>query len=308
MTPNATPSSAARRPYGAYLLLAVATFLWAANPVAGRAIAHDISPIAIAFLRWALALPILYVMVRSELGRHAALIRKRWAWFALMGLLSTAPNHALVYWSLHYTTAINVQLFNSIIPVLVILVQWAFLSTRPTRAESIGVSVSFLGVLVIVTAGEFARLARLDLNFGDMLVLATFVGWSVYSVLLRFRPPQLSPFAFILVAAAFGVAILAPVFLLDLLILHHALPGADPRVWGWIAIIVIGSGVLAPALHSAGIDRIGPTRGSLFLHLIPVFGVGMAIAVLGESFHRYHALGFTLVLAGLVIANRRRHS
>ena len=299
------PSS---RASAAYLLLATATLLWAGNPVAGRIIAPDTSPIAVAFLRWALALPILYLFVADELRSNAPLIRSRWRFLALMGLLSTAPNHALVYWGLHHTTAINVQLFNSIIPVLVILMQWMFLKMRPNRSEWVGVSVSMVGVLVIISAGEFARLARLDLNFGDLLVLATFVSWSAYSVLLRFRPTELSPFAFIFVAASFGATALFPVFILDWLILGHALPGADWQVWSWILFIVIGSGVLAPALHSAGIDRIGPTRGSLFLHLIPIFGVGIAMAVLGEAFHRFHAVGFALVLLGLMIANQSRRA
>jgi drug/metabolite transporter (DMT)-like permease len=289
----------------AYALLAVAAFLWAGNSVAGRALAGDVSPLGLAFWRWTLALPILYFIVRAELRAQWPIVRAHWKRLTLLALLSAGPNHALVYWGLHYTSAINVQLFNSTIPIWVVLIQWVFLALRPTRAESAGVIVSLVGVLLILTAGYPLRLFALDLNFGDLIILATFLGWSVYAVLLRFRPAELSPFAFVFTTACIGILAIAPFYAIELM-LGHGLPPAEPRVWGWILFIALGSSVFAAAFHSAGVDRIGPARASLFLHLIPVFGVGMAIAILGEAFAWYHAVGFVLVLAGLGLANRAR--
>lgn len=293
----------------AYALLAVAAFLWAGNPVAGRALVDDLSPIALSFWRWVLALPILYLLTARELREQWPVIRRYWKRLAFLALISTAPNHAIVYWALHYTSAINVQLFNSTIPAWVILIQWAVLRQRPSGGEGAGLVVSLAGVVAIITAGDPRRLVALQFNFGDLIILGSFTVWSLYAVMLRFRPSELSPFAFIFMTATFGILILLPAFAIDLA-LHgvqpNTFPAAEPRVWGWLLFIVIGSSVLAATCHSAGVDRIGPARASLFLHLIPVFGALLSIFILGEQLAWYHAVGFALVLAGLAIANRRR--
>ncbi|MEO7403607.1 MAG: DMT family transporter, partial [Burkholderiales bacterium] len=273
------------------------------------ALAEDLSPIALSFWRWALALPILYLLTARELREQWPVIRRYWKLLAFLALISTAPNHAIVYWALHYTTAINVQLFNSTIPAWVILIQWAVLRQRPSGGEGIGLVVSIIGVLAIITAGDLRRLVTLQFNFGDLIILASFTVWSLYAVMLRFRPSELSPFAFIFTTATFGVVILLPAFAIDLAVhgfRQGVFPAADARVWGWLLFIVIGSSVLAATCHSAGVDRIGPARASLFLHLIPVFGALLSVFVLGEQLAWYHAAGFALVLAGLSIANRPR--
>jgi drug/metabolite transporter (DMT)-like permease len=234
--------------WGAYLLLAAAAFFWAGNPVAGRALNADLSPIALSFWRWVLALPILYLITARELRTQWPVIRRYWKRLALLALISTAPNHAVVYWGLHYTSAINVQLFNSTIPAWVILIQWAVLRQRPTGAESLGLVVSLLGVIVIVAAGDWQRLVALEFNVGDLIILASFTVWSLYAVMLRYRPSELSPFAFIFMTATFGVLILLPAYLIDFSI-AHSVPSATVRVWGWLAAIVLGSSVLAAAVH-----------------------------------------------------------
>jgi drug/metabolite transporter (DMT)-like permease len=42
------------------------------------------------------------------------------------------------------------------------------------------------------------------------------------------------------------------------------------------------------------------------MYLIPVFASLMAIVMLGERLYPFHVAGFALVIAGVVIATRRR--
>jgi drug/metabolite transporter (DMT)-like permease len=50
---------------------------------------------------------------------------------------------------------------------------------------------------------------------------------------------------------------------------------------------------------------IGPNRAAPFLHLVPVFGSVLAIALLGETLRPFHVIGYVLVLAGVIIASRQ---
>src|SRR5690349_7304227 len=54
-----------------------------------------------------------------------------------------------------------------------------------------------------------------------------------------------------------------------------------------------------------GIELIGANRAAPFIHLVPVFGSVLAIALLGERLQLFHAVGYALVLAGITLATRR---
>ncbi len=54
-----------------------------------------------------------------------------------------------------------------------------------------------------------------------------------------------------------------------------------------------------------GIELVGANRAAPFIHLVPVFGSVLAIALLGEQLHLFHAVGYLLVLAGITLATRR---
>ena len=53
------------------------------------------------------------------------------------------------------------------------------------------------------------------------------------------------------------------------------------------------------------IELIGPNRASIFLHLMPVFGVILAIVLLKEKFQMYHFIGATFIVTGIYLSNRK---
>lgn len=279
--------------------------LWAGNAVVARALKDDASGVFLSFWRWALAIAVMAPFVWRGIVAKRDILRRRWAYLLFCGWVSTAPNNAIVFTALKSTTAINVQLFNSVIPVWVLLVSWLAFKRPPHRAEAWGVAVSLAGVLVIVTEGMIGRLLSFDLNGADLAVLTVFFFWGVYSASLRFRPLELTAFEFSFVCAVIGTALLAPVHVYEVISLGQW-PQFTVRLLAGVAFLALISSLLAATLYSAGIDRLGPSRGSLFIHLVPVFGVAMSVGFLGEALRWYHLLGFVLVLAGLAVANRGR--
>jgi drug/metabolite transporter (DMT)-like permease len=53
---------------------------------------------------------------------------------------------------------------------------------------------------------------------------------------------------------------------------------------------------------------VGASAAGFTLHLLPVFGTLLAIALLGETFHAFHAVGIGIILAGVVLATRATRS
>ncbi|MGB7287269.1 MAG: EamA family transporter [Salaquimonas sp.] len=48
----------------------------------------------------------------------------------------------------------------------------------------------------------------------------------------------------------------------------------------------------------------GSNRGGVFINIVPIFGAGLAIVILGEQFHLYHALALILVIAGVWLSQK----
>jgi len=285
----------------AYLALATTSMIWSGNTIAGRALADAIPPAAFAFWRWALILVALAPFVARELHAERATVRRSWRTLAALGLLGTAVFHALTFWALHYTTAINAQLLNSTIPLWVMLIAWFALGIRPRRREWLGFWVSATGVVLILANGDLQRLAALELNAGDLLMLAAMLLWAIYTVVLPHRPRTLSPFAYSFVAGAFGLAGLAPFYLWELATGRGAF-ALTPAVAAGIAYVAVFASILTTATLNFGVDRVGPTRASFFTHLVPVFGAAFAFLLLGERLGWHHLAGFALILAGIAAA------
>ena len=289
----------------AVLALSLTSSFWAFNSVIGRAVRDDISPVALSFWRWLVPVAILAPIVWRELEREWPVIRREWKMLLLLGLIGTALHNVVTYWALHHTLAINIQLFNSTVPLGVMLFAWIALGARPQQRELSGFAISLLGVLIIICQGELARLAGLDLNKGDLVALAAMLVWGVNTTLIKRRPPELSIWLFTFVTAAIGVLALVPLFAWELVTVSASII-YTPLVWGGVMHMGILGSLVATAFLSFGIDRLGPARASLFTHLVPVFGALLAMLLLGEALRWFHVAGFAMVLAGLVVCNQLR--
>jgi drug/metabolite transporter (DMT)-like permease len=224
----------------AYAALAATSALWSGNAITGRALADAIPPAAFSFWRWALVVAILAPLAAADLRRHWPVVRARWRTLAVFGLMSTGLYHAWSFWLLHYTTAINAQLLNSTIPLWVMLIGWAAFGARPAGREWVGFALSGVGVAAILADGDWRRLAALELNVGDLMMLAAMINWAIYTTLLARSGIALPGLTFVLVTGAFGLAGLAPFYLWELATGRGAF-ALTPATIGGIAFTAIGA-------------------------------------------------------------------
>jgi drug/metabolite transporter (DMT)-like permease len=62
--------------------------------------------------------------------------------------------------------------------------------------------------------------------------------------------------------------------------------------------------VLAFTLYQYCVKAAGASVTAMFLYFMPAYGIVMAVLLLGEELHLYHAVGFVLILGGVVLASR----
>lgn len=281
-------------------LAALAALLWAGNWVLGRAIRADVPPFGLTFWRWALAALILLPLGWGRLGSDWRVVRTHLPLVTAMALLSAAMFQSMTYIGLHSTEAVNALLVSATMPIFMVIIARIVLGERLSLRQAIGIGISFCGVAYIIARGEPSRLLALHLNRGDLWILAALVVWGLYSVLLKFRPAGLSPVGLTFFIAVFGAGFILPLHLWELS-QGQGVPLTAAGL-GSVAYTGLFASVIALMSYNAAVARIGPSRSVFFLHLMPVFGAGLAVVFLGEKLAAFHLIGFPVALGGVLFA------
>jgi drug/metabolite transporter (DMT)-like permease len=303
------------------VLLTVPPLFWAGNAVVGRMAVGSVPPLLLNALRWTLALLILAVLGRAAIRKRSQWVDllRRWRYLAPVGLFGVGAYNALQYLALTTSTPINVTLIAASMPVWMLLIGAIGFGVMPHRQQLLGAVLSISGVAVVLGRGDWQVLSQIHFNRGDLWMLLAAASWSIYSWMLA-RPPRsmqadnrpriLQPDGttrpwnwaeWLMVQTLYGLIWAGGAALVE-----QGL-GAAPVVWspGVVAAllyIVIGPSVLAYWFWGEGVALAGPTIASFFSNLTPLFAALLSTLLLGEAPQGYHAVAFTLIVAGIVVS------
>lgn len=285
-----------------YLLLSLASLFWAGNIVLGRHVAGHVPPLTLSCIRWIGACLMLLPFAWPHLKRDWPVLRGRLPLLIALSATGFAVNNALSYWGLQFTQAINALLIQSSGPLFIALWALILFGVKLTWGQLAGIALSLLGVITIILRGDFAALAAIHFNIGDLMMTGALIAFGLYSALMLRRPVthQLSLICF---TTACGALLLLPFSIWEYA--NGVTLKFDVITLITLVYVVIFPSTLAYLFFNRGIAAIGPNRAAPFFHLVPVFGSVMAIVLLGERPQLFHLAGYVMVFAGVVIASRK---
>lgn len=282
-----------------YLLLGLVMLFWAGNSIVGRVVRDDVPPFTLAFARWLIAALVVWPFALPHLATDRAALAKGWPWVLTLGLLGVAAFNALLYKGLHYSTATNALLIQAAVPAAVALLDRVLFRSRVAPLQAMGVAISTAGVVWIVARGEWATLAALRFGLGDVLVGAAVIVWSLYTVLLRCKPP-VAPATFLFVTFLIGAAAMAGLSAQEWLAGERVTWG--PGAFAAFAYVGLLPSVVAYFIYVAATARIGAARAGQAITMMPLFGALLSALLLGEVLRGYHLAGMALILAGIILS------
>ena len=287
--------------------LVLAVLFWSGNMVVGRGIRGDIPPLTFAFWRWVIALALVLPFALPHLKRQWPLLRQGWKSLVVLGLLGIGGYNTFAYLALQSTEATNASLLNSFVPIATIAISWAFLKKPLNRLQAAGVLISLCGAITIVSKGDLQVLAHLNLNVGDLWMLAAVLDWAIYTVALAWRPAGVHPMLMLATSIAIGLCALIPAWLWEMG--HFGGPGLHMNVHtgSLLALAYVGifPSFIGYIFYNRGVAEVGANKGSLFIHLMPVFGTLLSFLILGEVPLWYHYAGIALIFAGIGLTMRK---
>lgn len=287
-----------------YLIMVLAAVFWSGAFITGKIATPQFSPIALTFFRFLFALPFIFIILYRYQPRNWLPQKRQWVPLIFLGILGTFFYHAFFFSALKYTTAINSSLIGATNPMVTAFLAILFFHERVTPLRAIGILLSFSGVFLIVTNGNWRVLMDLRFNHGDLLMFVAVWCWASYAVLSRrfMQTYQISPL--LLTAYTFLVCtVISFMFLLRENPLHYL---AQAQLSGWMSILYMSifASVLGYLFQLIAIQEIGAAKAAIFINLVPIFTIIQSVLILGESFSWLKLLSGGIIIIGVYLASR----
>jgi len=288
-----------RRPTADLMLLATVT-LWAFNFTVSKYILDQgFHPLAYSSVRYAIAALVFAGITVAWEG--SLRISGRGDWLLVAGaVVVLLANQVCFVYALRFTTATTTALLFGTLPIWTGLLARGAGVERQTFRFWLAAAFSFGGV-VLVAAGSGGNLST-NLK-GDALAVGGAATWAAYSVAIAPLMRRYSPFR---LSSVFLLAVSVP-------LIGIGSPSLVDQHWdfGWLvwlgfAFAVLGPLVTTNLLWFTAIDRVGPSRASLFANLQPFLAAIVALIVLSESITMLEVAGGLALAGGIAIAPRAR--
>ena len=284
------------------LMLLTTVLLWALNfTVTKYVITHGFRPLAYSGVRYGCA-AFLFAGITYLRERSLAIRLRDVPLLIVPAVFFLLLNQFGYVYSVKFTTAATVSLIIGSTPVFVAIFALAIGLERLPLAFWLSAAASFAGVGLVAAGGSGGLSGDLK---GDLLAVGTAATWAAYSIAItplmrRYSPWRIS--AVVLLATWVGLIVAG----------SPQLAGQSFDfgwlTWAGFAYAVLGPLVTTNVLFFTALDRVGPSRASLFANLQPFFGVIFALLLLSEHMSAIQFGGGAAIAVGIVLERRLRRA
>ncbi|HAS3026110.1 TPA: DMT family transporter [Vibrio parahaemolyticus] len=279
-----------------YLLPFFTVMIWGGNSIVNKMAASTIEPSAISFYRWFVAMVLLTPFCLPAVIKQRHVIRPYLTKLAFLALLGMVLNQSLGYYAGLTTTASNMALITSLVPLISVFLSVPLLGKSVSMLSIVGGVISLGGLAFMLGHGDVTYFLHQDMTQGDSLMLLAALVYAAYCVLLKRWKMPFNSLTLVYMQGFFSVIMLTPLWLSSeqLLPSQEALP--------LIAYAGIAASIFAPLMWVKAIDLIGADSSAMFMNLMPVVSVALASTLLGEEIHVYHIIGGLMVISGVILS------
>lgn len=287
----------------AYIMLVCASLFWAGNFIVGKyAFLTDIPPLSLVFYRWTLVWFILLPFTYREIIKYKDIIFHNLPLLFLLGFTSVGLFNSFTYLALIHTQVINASLFNAAIPTIIILLCFLFKVEKTNKFQILGLIISVLGIIVIITKLKVDILLSLNFNKGDLIMVGGVLTWGIYSTLLKKKKFTLPLLTLVHVICTLGLISVLPQFLYEYN--NGQVIKFDINLVYTLIFLALFPSIGSYYCWAGAVSIVGANRAGISLSLIPLFSTIFAIAIYDEKFQLFHLIGAILIILGLFLSNK----
>ncbi|MEO8017706.1 MAG: DMT family transporter [Pseudomonadota bacterium] len=285
-----------------YARLVIVPAIWGGTFVAGKHVVATLSPMMGSFARYVVACAALLVAAFVLEGGLPRLTRQQWFATFLLGLTGVFAYNLFFMAALARLPASRTALIIALNPVITITLSSLVLKEWLSTRRWLGVAIALFGVWIVISHGDIASITSAGVGSGELFMLGGVTSWAVYTIIGRKVLSGLTPLAATNYAALWGTLMLA-------LVAAPEVPGLAMQQFDWRMIgALLYLGVCGTALafvwYYMSVKKCGAAITSIFNNLVPVFGVAISVALLGEHLVTSMLIGGAIAIAGVMMVSR----
>ena len=287
-----------------YLMLVMAALIFASNHVIGRHLNEVLPPFGTAFWRFTIGAIVTLPFAGLAFVRNWYLIRSKFWFYLFLSLLFVPLGNGLIYLSYHWTTATNGGVVTTVQPAVTVILSAIIFSDLINKKQGVGLIIATIGVIVILSKGNLENLLNLQFNIGDLTLILAMFSASLYNVLLRKVPKEITIPVLLFTVQILGTLVSLPIYLVETYFFRPMpVNGEIILTLLWIGIAVTS---IAVGMNNAVVRNLGANKASISNYLRSLFTALLAILLIGEIFEIYHGIAFILVISGIWLLSMGR--
>lgn len=286
-----------------YSLLALATIFWGIQPLCIKIIVSSWSPAALTCVRYLFISSILFFIM--FLRHESKILPPKHCIIPLifMGLTGIALNNVLQFTGLKYSTITNCTLIAATGPAVTALIATICIRERLQILQWVGIAISFVGVIFLVTKGSLDILFNFKFNPGDILFFSCQIVWALYSILGLKIMKELSAIA---VTAWSGLIGAIEVFIYAFFTNQLNYIPLDFAGYSSFIFVVICGGVASMVFWNIGVKNAGPSMSAVFSNITPIVGMLCGAMFLAEHIGIMQLSGAIAIFSGVYITTHNK--
>ncbi len=283
--------------------------IWGSSFLLIRVGVEELSPFQVVFIRTGIAALGLNALLFLR-GKHLPFNFRALVPLIIIGIGNTTIPFSLITWGeTNITSGLAAMLQSTASLFTLVLAHFFFVDERITLQKIVGLSVGFLGVIVLasrsMTGGEI-DVPQLLGSLAIVLASLFYANFTIYSrkqIQNRYEPIMVSTGAMTFAAISSGILmVIAP-----LLGGQPATPlnTVTTNVLGAIVLLGFTNTFIAYIIYYWIVRELGAARASMVTYVVPGVGLTLGALVLHEVIDWRILVGALLIFCGIAIVNLR---
>ncbi|QRG66173.1 DMT family transporter [Brevibacillus choshinensis] len=283
-----------------FLVLTLLSLIWGGSFFFLKILLHDFGPWTIAFMRSALGL-ITITLVMLSLKKPIGFRHISWVPMIIMALINTAIPWSLIAFSETRLTSTMASVLNATTPLWTLAIGMLFFKAVSGRMQWLGMLIAFCGIIVLLDVNPVS-LVSVDL-LGFVCMMGATCAYAIGGQLSKRLPGNLSMYQI-----TFGTLLSSMIGSGGLALMTESFSfsgfASASTVASLIGLGVFGSGV-AYILYYYLVQKGGPEIASLVTYLIPITAFVWGYTLLNEEITWNLLVGMVFIVGGVFLTGRK---
>ncbi len=279
----------------AHILAILLMVMWGISYLSIKVVVNEVEPTLCAFYRFLIASIILYVLLKVKYPKEKVLKEDKLK-MALGGLLGVAVYFFFENYSVAFTSAANVSILISSIPVFTLISQRIVFKEKLTLFKFIGALLSVIGIVIVVASKDKVNFFSSG-TLGDLMALGAALTWVLYNIVTSKFKGNYKSITITAYQAIWGTIFLSP----SLIWGKPAMP--SPLAIANILYLAVFCSFIAYVIYIYCLKALGATVITTYINLQPIVSLIAAALILKEHITIWQIIGSIIIISGVFLVN-----